>query len=67
MLALVGTVLSRSASGNVLLRDGDGVLGTHSLTSQVLISCTGYIVHEVEAPEPEHGSGEARHRDNWQG
>jgi NAD(P)-dependent dehydrogenase (short-subunit alcohol dehydrogenase family) len=29
MLALVGTVLSRSASGNVLLRDGDGVLGTH--------------------------------------
>jgi ArsR family transcriptional regulator, arsenate/arsenite/antimonite-responsive transcriptional repressor len=31
MLALVGTVLSRSASGNVLLRDGDGVLGTHRL------------------------------------
>ena len=30
MLALVGTVISRSASGNVLLRDGDGVLGTHS-------------------------------------
>src|SRR4051794_22499607 len=29
MLALVGTVLSRSASGNVLLRDGEGVLGTH--------------------------------------
>ena len=29
MLALVGTVMSRSASGNVLLRDGDGVLGTH--------------------------------------
>jgi hypothetical protein len=27
--ALVGTVMSRSASGNVLLRDGDGVLGTH--------------------------------------
>jgi hypothetical protein len=29
MLALVGTVMSRSPSGNVLLRDGDGVLGTH--------------------------------------
>jgi hypothetical protein len=29
MLALVGTGMSRSASGNVLLRDGDGVLGTH--------------------------------------
>src|SRR4051794_8149955 len=29
MLALVGTVMSRSASGNVLLRDGDDVLGTH--------------------------------------
>ena len=29
MLALVGTVMSRSHSGNVLLRDGDGVLGTH--------------------------------------
>jgi Asp-tRNA(Asn)/Glu-tRNA(Gln) amidotransferase A subunit family amidase len=34
MLALVGTVLSRSASGNVLLRDGDGVLGTHRLAEQ---------------------------------
>jgi hypothetical protein len=31
MLALVGTVMSRSPSGNLLLRDGDGVLGTHSL------------------------------------
>jgi hypothetical protein len=31
MLALVGTVMSRSPSGNVLLRDGDGVLGTHRL------------------------------------
>ena len=30
MLALVGTVMSRSPSGNVLLRDGDGVLGTHT-------------------------------------
>ena len=29
MLALVGTVMSRSASGKVLLRDGDRVLGTH--------------------------------------
>jgi hypothetical protein len=29
MLALVGTVMSRSASGKVLLGDGDGVLGTH--------------------------------------
>jgi hypothetical protein len=29
MLALVGTVISRSASGSVLLRDGDKVLGTH--------------------------------------
>jgi hypothetical protein len=29
MLALVGTVMSRSPSGNVLLRYGDGVLGTH--------------------------------------
>ena len=33
MLALVGTVMSRSPSGNVLLRDGDGVLGTHRLTA----------------------------------
>ena len=32
MLALVGTVMSRSASGNVLLRDGDGVLGTHTVS-----------------------------------
>jgi hypothetical protein len=29
MLALVGTVMSRSPSGNVLLRYGYGVLGTH--------------------------------------
>ena len=35
MLALVGTVMSRSPSGNVLLRDGDGVLGTHTLSSAV--------------------------------
>jgi hypothetical protein len=32
MLALVGTVMSRSSSGNVLLRDRDGVLGTHTYT-----------------------------------
>jgi Enoyl-CoA hydratase/isomerase len=31
MLALVGTVMSRSPSGNVLLRGGDKVLGTHRL------------------------------------
>jgi hypothetical protein len=31
MLALVGMVMSRSASGNVLLKDGDGVLGTYRL------------------------------------
>jgi hypothetical protein len=31
MLALVGTVMLRSASEKVLLRDGDGVLGTHRL------------------------------------
>ena len=30
MLALVGTVMSRSPSGNVLLSGGDGVLGTHT-------------------------------------
>jgi putative transposase len=29
MLALVGTVMLRSASGELLLRDGDRVLGTH--------------------------------------
>ena len=29
MLAFVGTVVLRLASGKVLLRDGDGVLGTH--------------------------------------
>jgi len=34
MLALVGTVMSRSPSGNVLLRDGDGVLGTHTLVGR---------------------------------
>jgi hypothetical protein len=31
MLADVGTVMSRSPSGNVLLSDGDRVLGTHTL------------------------------------
>ena len=31
MLALAGTMMSRSPSGNVLLRGGDGVLGTHRL------------------------------------
>jgi hypothetical protein len=31
MLALVGTVMLRSASRTVLLRDGDRVLGTHTL------------------------------------
>jgi hypothetical protein len=30
MLALVGTVMLRSAFGKVLLREGDGVLGTHT-------------------------------------
>jgi hypothetical protein len=30
MLARVATVMLRSASGKVLLRDGDGVLGTHT-------------------------------------
>ena len=35
MLALVGTVMSRSPSGNVLLRDGDGVLGTHTVTIKI--------------------------------
>ncbi len=34
MLALVGTVMSRSPSGNVLLRDGDGVIGTHRMRSE---------------------------------
>ena len=34
MLALVGTVMSRSPSGNVLLRNGDGVLGTHTLPAK---------------------------------
>jgi hypothetical protein len=29
MLALVRTVMLRSASEKMLLRDGDGVLGTH--------------------------------------
>jgi hypothetical protein len=31
MLALVGTVMARSPSGNVLLRDGDRVLGTQTV------------------------------------
>jgi hypothetical protein len=30
MLALVETVLLRSVSGKVLLRDGDGILGPHT-------------------------------------
>ena len=30
MLALVGTVMLRSASGELLLSDGDRVLGTHT-------------------------------------
>jgi hypothetical protein len=32
MLALVGTAMLRSASGNLLLSDSDEVLGTHSPT-----------------------------------
>jgi hypothetical protein len=36
MLALVGTVISRSPSGNVLLRDGDRILGTHRLEAGVI-------------------------------
>ena len=35
MLALVGTVVLRLAFGKVLLRDGDGVLGTHTLVEDV--------------------------------
>jgi hypothetical protein len=31
MLTLVGTVMSRPPSGNVLLSGGDGVLGTHKV------------------------------------
>jgi hypothetical protein len=38
MLALVGTVMSRSPSGNVLLRYGDGVLGTHKLQVAAAVS-----------------------------
>ena len=41
MLALVGTVMSRSPSGNVLLRDGDGVLGTHKVGGQCLHGLLG--------------------------
>jgi len=33
MLALVGTAMLRSASGNLLLSDSDEVLGTHTPTS----------------------------------
>ena len=32
MLVLVGMAMLRSASGNLLLRDRDGVLGTHTPT-----------------------------------
>ena len=35
MLALVGTVMSRSPFGNVLLRGGDGVLGTHTVPKRL--------------------------------
>jgi len=35
MVAFVGTVVLRLASGKVLLRDGDGVLGTHKLGSGI--------------------------------
>jgi len=38
MLALVGTVMLRSASGKVLLRDGDGVLGTHTVDHRERVS-----------------------------
>jgi hypothetical protein len=38
MLALVGTVMSRSPSGNVLLRFGDGLLGTHTGAGSLLES-----------------------------
>jgi hypothetical protein len=44
MLALVGTVMSRSPSGNVLLRDGDGVLGTHRFQM-----CSGYVIRKITA------------------
>ena len=36
MLALVGTVMLRSASEKVLLRAGDGVLGTHPLRDRLI-------------------------------
>ena len=48
MLALVGTVMSRSASGNVLLRDGDGVLGTHMTAGRVRVD--GELVTDLDAP-----------------
>jgi hypothetical protein len=34
MLALVGMVMLRSGFGKVLLRDGDGVLGTHTVSGE---------------------------------
>jgi hypothetical protein len=44
MLALVGTVISRSPSRNLLLRDGDRVLGTHKVR-EVLAAALGPRAH----------------------
>jgi hypothetical protein len=52
MLALVGTVMLRSASGNVLLRDGDGVLGTHRPTAATILRVgleSGVVVRDLGA------------------
>jgi len=44
MLALVGTVMLRSASGKVLLRDGDGVLGTHRHAARAAARVAGAVL-----------------------
>jgi hypothetical protein len=57
MLALVGTVMSRSPSRNVLLRDGDGVLGTHTLDTSVFrhgcSRCAAILVTPSTAYDPD--------------
>jgi hypothetical protein len=47
MLTLVETVMSRSPSGNVLLRDGDGVLGTHRVIEWLHTPCPARTIRRT--------------------
>src|SRR3954453_5310521 len=52
MLALVGTVMSRSPVGNELLRDGDTVLGTHTVQRANRPSPSARYGLQTQRPDP---------------